>query len=159
MRRKGRAAPHDRRTAPRQGKETCDDGGFDAFREKFCPDLGRTRVYELLSIGANKKSIKQVRAETRARTAKSRANKKNRGVRYVADKSEPAPEPSERQESPPEVAPADTPSIVPEQRPGSEEDPTQRVTGTPSEHARQPRSGFGRKDETRPRGAAAAIDL
>src|SRR5262249_11250141 len=48
-------------------KEACDDGGFDAFREKFCPDLGRTRVYELLSIGADKKSIEQVRAETRAR--------------------------------------------------------------------------------------------
>ena len=97
-----------------KAKETCDDGGFDAFREKFCPDLGRTRVYELLSIGANKKSIEQVRAETRARTAKSRANKKSRGVRYVADKSEPALEPSE--ESAPEVAPADTPSIEPEQR-------------------------------------------
>ena len=100
-----------------KAKETCDGGGFDAFREKFFPDLGRTRVYELLSIGANKKSIEQVRADTRARTARSRANKKAEASAAVADKSEPAPETSERQESPPEVAPADAPNIVPDQRP------------------------------------------
>jgi hypothetical protein len=99
-----------------KAKDACDDGGFDAFREKFCPDLGRTRVYELLSIGANKKSIEQVRADTRARTARSRANKKGQGVRYVADKSEPAREPSAR-EVLAEVAPADVPSIVPDQKP------------------------------------------
>jgi hypothetical protein len=100
-----------------KAKETCDDGGFDAFRERFCPDLGRTRVYELLSIATNKKTVEQVRADTRARTARSRANKKSRDIRYVADKSEPPSEPSERHEFPPEIAPADAPGIVPEQRP------------------------------------------
>ena len=98
-----------------KAKQACDDGGFKAFREKFFPDLGRTRVYELLSIATNKKSVEQVRADTRARTARSRANKKAESSATVADKSE--PEPSERQEFPPEVAPADAPSIVPEQRP------------------------------------------
>ena len=100
-----------------KAKEACDDGGFKAFREKFFPDLGKTRVYELLLIATNKKSIEQVRAGTRARTARSRANKKAKVSATVADKSKPAPETSERQESPPEVAPADAASIVPEQRP------------------------------------------
>ena len=59
-----------------KAKEACDDGGFDAFREKFCPDLGKTRTYELLAIASGKKSVGQIRADTRERTARSRANKK-----------------------------------------------------------------------------------
>ena len=70
----------------------------------------------MLSIAANKKSVEQVRGDN-ARTARSRANKRAEASATEADKSEPAPAPSERQESPPEVAPADTPSIVPGQRP------------------------------------------
>ena len=96
-----------------RAKELCDDGGFEAFRKKFCPDLGKSRVYELLLIGNQKKSIEEVRADTRARTARSRAKKKAEASATVADKSE--PDPSERQESPLEVAPADAPSIVPDQ--------------------------------------------
>ena len=100
-----------------KAKEACDDGGFNAFRKKFFPELGRTRAYELLAIATSKKSVEQVRADTRERTARSRANKKAEASATVADKSEPAPEPSERQEAPAEVAPADAPSIVPEQTP------------------------------------------
>ena len=100
-----------------KAKEACDDGGFNAFRKKFFPELGRTRTYELLAIATNKKSVEQVRADTRERTARSRANKKAEASATVADKSEPAPEPSGRQEAPPEVASTDAPSIVPEQTP------------------------------------------
>jgi hypothetical protein len=56
-----------------EAKQTCDEGGFIAFREKFFPDLGRSRVYELLSIASNKKSIAGVKADTRKRVAKHRA--------------------------------------------------------------------------------------
>jgi hypothetical protein len=100
-----------------KAKEACDDGGFNAFREKFFPELGKTRIYQLLAIATNKKSVEQIRADTRERTARSRANKKAEASATVADKPEPAPEPSEPQEALAEVAPADAHSIVPEQKP------------------------------------------
>ena len=53
----------------------CEEGGFHAFRERFFPALGKSRVYELLAIGTNKKSDKEIKASTRARVAKHRANK------------------------------------------------------------------------------------
>jgi hypothetical protein len=55
--------------------EACDEGGFNAFRKMFFPNLGNSRVYELLAIGTNKKSVEETRAGTRARVAKHRANK------------------------------------------------------------------------------------
>jgi hypothetical protein len=39
-----------------EAKAKCNAGGFKAFKEKFCPDLGRSRIYELLAIGAGKKT-------------------------------------------------------------------------------------------------------
>jgi hypothetical protein len=75
-----------------KAKEACDDGGFNAFREKFFPELGKTRIYQLLAIATNKKSVEQIRADTRERTARSRANKKAEASATVADKPEPAPE-------------------------------------------------------------------
>jgi hypothetical protein len=58
-----------------EAKKLCDEGGFNAFREKYCPDLERTRVYELLAIGNGKKSLEDTRADTRKRAAKHRAKK------------------------------------------------------------------------------------
>jgi hypothetical protein len=58
-----------------QAKELCDEGGFNAFREKFFPNLGKSRIYELLAIGTSKKSVEEIKAGTRARVAKHRANK------------------------------------------------------------------------------------
>ena len=49
-----------------EAQRICDDVGFTAFREKFFPDLGKSRVYELLQIATNKKSIEQVKACTRS---------------------------------------------------------------------------------------------
>src|SRR5262249_28762166 len=129
-----------------RAKERCDDGGFEAFRNKYWPDLGKSRVYELLSIGNEKKSIEEVKASTRARVAKHRAKKREKlepeaqeGLAdtaeasvTVTDKSEPPPEPSERQESPLELAPADAPSIVLEQRPDAA--PPRRAV-TPNDEA------------------------
>jgi hypothetical protein len=101
----------------KEATELCDGGGFKKFRELFCPQLGKSQAYALLAIAAGRKTLAEHRANTRARTAKSRANKKAEASATVADESEPAPEPSERQESPPQVAPTDAPDIVPEQRP------------------------------------------
>jgi hypothetical protein len=58
-----------------QAKELCDDGGFAAFHKKFFPDLGRSRVYEILAIRTGKKSIAEVRSSTRERVARHRATK------------------------------------------------------------------------------------
>jgi hypothetical protein len=39
-----------------KAKAACDGGGFAAFREKFCPHLGKTRINELLRIGSGDKT-------------------------------------------------------------------------------------------------------
>jgi len=59
-----------------QAKEICDEGGFTAFRERFCPHLGKTRAHELAAIATGKKTIEQSRAENAARNRKHRANRK-----------------------------------------------------------------------------------
>jgi hypothetical protein len=59
--------------------ETTD--AFAAFNQKRCPDLGRSRTYEVLAIREGRKSRKEIHALTRARVAKHRAGKK-----AVADK-------------------------------------------------------------------------
>jgi hypothetical protein len=94
-----------------KAKEACDAGGFNAFREKFFPELGRTRTYELLAIATNKKSVEETKAGTRKRVAKHRAKKAGASV-TVTDKLAP-----EAEGVPTEVAPADAHNIVPEQTP------------------------------------------
>jgi hypothetical protein len=59
-----------------QAKAACDGGGFAAFRERFCPDLGKTRVYELLRIGSGKTTTENLRAATAGRMKKHRAAQK-----------------------------------------------------------------------------------
>jgi hypothetical protein len=64
---------------------------FDAFHEKFCPHLGRTRTYELLQIASGKKTDEQIRASNAERNRNHRAEKKAAEVvRHVTD--EPLPE-------------------------------------------------------------------
>jgi hypothetical protein len=48
----------------------CDKGGFNAFRKKFCPSLGRSRAYELLAIASGKKTTQEVKANKGARQAR-----------------------------------------------------------------------------------------
>jgi hypothetical protein len=68
-----------------EAQAVCDDGGFKAFQKRFFPKLGQSRVYELLSIATNKKSIEEVRASTRDRVAKHRANKAADSVTVTED--------------------------------------------------------------------------
>ncbi len=58
-----------------QAKEACDAGGFAAFRERFCPNLGKSRAYELLAIAAGKKTIEETKTATRERVQRHRAAK------------------------------------------------------------------------------------
>jgi hypothetical protein len=69
-----------------EAKVKCDAGGFKAFKERFCPDLSRSRIYELLQIGSGKKTLEESRAAKRKSVAKSR--KKVSATNDVADKAE-----------------------------------------------------------------------
>jgi hypothetical protein len=94
-----------------EAKELCDVGGFNAFQEKFFPNLKKSRVYELIAIATSKKSVEEAKASTRARVAKHRANKAEASVSVtVTEKSEP-----EAQGAPTECGKVH--SIVPEQTP------------------------------------------
>lgn len=70
--------------------DSCDETGFDAFLKKFCPDLGRSRVYELKAIAAGKKSFEDTRASTRERVARHRA--KTSPLQPVTDSAAPTSE-------------------------------------------------------------------
>ena len=59
-----------------KARAACNTGGFRAFRERFCPHIGKTRAYELVRIGSGEKTVADTRAETAERTRKSRAAKK-----------------------------------------------------------------------------------
>jgi hypothetical protein len=60
-----------------EAQKLCDRGGFKAFREKLCPNLAKSRAYELLKIATRKKSPEEIRATTRERVAKHRANRRS----------------------------------------------------------------------------------
>jgi hypothetical protein len=64
-------------------KAQCDGGGFNAFQKKYCPNLGKSRIYELLAIGTGKMTLEESRAKKRASVAKSR--KKVSATADVAD--------------------------------------------------------------------------
>jgi hypothetical protein len=77
-----------------EAKKACDEGGFSAFRARFCPDLGRARCYELLAIANGTKSAEGIRAENAERNRRHRTAKKIADlVRHVTD-AEPAAEPT-----------------------------------------------------------------
>jgi hypothetical protein len=69
-----------------EAKAKCSTDGFKAFKKKYCPDLSRSRIYELLQIGSGKKTIEESRAAKRKSVAKSRG-KKESATDDVADKS------------------------------------------------------------------------
>jgi hypothetical protein len=90
-----------------EAKAKCNAGGFKAFKEKFCPNLSRSRIYQLLEIGTGKKTLEGSRAEKRAIVAKSRKKgKKVSTTDDVVDKS--AVEPSPMQSNSP--APIEPPT-------------------------------------------------
>jgi hypothetical protein len=43
-------------------KAKCKGLGFKAFKEKYCPDLSRSRICELVAVGDGKKTLEETRA-------------------------------------------------------------------------------------------------
>ena len=58
-----------------KAKEELDEGGFVAFKAKYCPNLSQSRAYELAAIATGKKSLEDIRTATRERVARHRAKK------------------------------------------------------------------------------------
>ncbi len=82
-----------------EARKQCDGGGFKAFKERYCPDLSRSRIYELLAIGDGKKTLEETRAGKRERVATSR--RKESATTAVADKpagKQPAQDPEDHTE-------------------------------------------------------------
>jgi hypothetical protein len=77
-----------------EAKAKCNAGGFKAFKEKYCPNLSRSRIYELLEIGTGKKTLEESRAAKRESVAKSRRGKKVSTTNDVVDKSAVEPSPA-----------------------------------------------------------------
>jgi hypothetical protein len=59
-----------------EAKKACDAGGFAAFRQRFCPDLGKSRAHELLRIASGSRTVEETKTATRERVRKHRAAKK-----------------------------------------------------------------------------------
>jgi hypothetical protein len=58
----------------REAEQLCDGpDGFIAFKQTYCPELGRSRTYELLAVERGRKTVEQIRAAGRERVAKHRA--------------------------------------------------------------------------------------
>ena len=75
-----------------EAKTKCRDLGFKAFKEKYCPDLGKTRLYELLSIGDGRNTPEKINAAANER--KKRHREASATVRSTTDGTD-KPEPVE----------------------------------------------------------------
>jgi hypothetical protein len=95
-----------------EAKRLCDDGGFNKFRERFCPELGKSQSYVLRAIAAGKKTLAEHRTEERKRKRKSRANQ-----RAATANSGTVPERSKPQEAPTKAGAVQVTSTVLEQTP------------------------------------------
>ena len=91
-----------------EAKELCDGGGYDKFRELYCPQLSKSQAYALLAIADVRKSLSQHRADERDRKQRSRANLKNSGT---------VPEKPEPQGAPTDADKVEAPGTLPEQKP------------------------------------------
>ena len=101
-----------------EAKAKCNGGGFKAFKKKYCPNLGRSRIYELLLIGSGKKTIEESRGATRDRVRKHRAKSvtsadvtdtDDKTVATATDSKDPCDGPS----APPDPAPTFTETPTP----------------------------------------------
>jgi hypothetical protein len=66
-----------------EAKAKCRDLGFKAFKEKYCPDLGKTRLYELLAIGDGRNTPEKINAAANER--KKRHREASATVRSTTD--------------------------------------------------------------------------
>jgi len=79
-----------------EAKAKCRGLGFKTFKEKYCPDFGRSKIYQLLQIGRGDTTADEIRETKRVQKRKERAV---RDTGNVADNSaavatEPEPTPA-----------------------------------------------------------------
>jgi hypothetical protein len=58
-----------------EARKLCDESGFEEFKRSYCPELGKSRTYELLAVKEGRKTLEQIRADGRRRVAEHRARK------------------------------------------------------------------------------------
>ena len=91
---------------------------FTAFLTRSCAGLGRSRAYELMQMAGGRKTVEQIRADTKKRVDRHRAKNKQRPLQETVTDQ-------------PEVA--DAPTIVPNPEPTAEASAEQRK----AQHAAQ----------------------
>jgi hypothetical protein len=57
----------------KEAKKLCDEDGFQVFKSKYCPTLGKSRTYELLAVEQGKKTIEQIKSDTARRMREMRS--------------------------------------------------------------------------------------
>jgi hypothetical protein len=72
-----------------EAKKLCDEEGFEAFRDRFCPNVCRSRIFELLGLASGNITLEDLRAKNAERKRKQRARQKR--VRDVTDSRPTAP--------------------------------------------------------------------
>ena len=95
-----------------EAQELCDVGGYNKFRELFCPQLGKSQAYVRLSISAGKTTLVEHRAKERERKKKTRAVQ-----RATASNSGTVPEKPRPQGALKELREIEAPSIASQQTP------------------------------------------
>ncbi len=96
---------------------------FTAFLTRSCAGLGRSRAYELMQMAGGRKTVEQIRADTKKRVDRHRAKNKQRPLQEpvtdnatLEDKQEVAPADAHEAvpaADEPEVVPTDTPEGTP----------------------------------------------
>jgi hypothetical protein len=78
-----------------EARDLCKAAGqsFKAFKKKFAPDYGRTRLYQILAIADGRKTVEEVREEERERKRRQRGVRDNSNVPDEAAEEEAKPEP------------------------------------------------------------------
>jgi hypothetical protein len=125
-----------------EAEKLCDPAGFTfaAFKKSHCPELGQSRIYELLAIRDGRKTLEEIRADTRKRVAKHRE-----GKRDVTENSVTSPEVSAKARKAPRRATE------------GEEVSAKSASEDASETAKAKKSGTKSEPEpARPRGAGSA---
>jgi hypothetical protein len=75
-----------------EAQDLCDVGGYDKFRELFCPQLGKSQAYVRLAIAAGKTTLVEHRAKERERKQKTRAKAVVANSGTVPEKADPETE-------------------------------------------------------------------
>ena len=97
-----------------EARELCKAAGqsFKAFKKKFAPDYGRTRLYQILAIADGRTTAEDVREGARDRKRRQRAGESVRDKDVTDGQAEDEAKPEPEMETPGEpAAPVDDPEV------------------------------------------------